>query len=519
MPPTKRELWSVPGPSSHDYFRALYSTVDDSPFDLRFAPGLAEIPDDTSNAVIHANWLWTKAFRTVEGARSFVAGAVAHLDRLLAQGCHLIWSIHEPVSHDRHHLQEEHELNRCLLERASIVHVLTVATPRRCRPDLDVPSDRLLVLVHPLLVHDERVGESSHQTALEIRSVLGVPEGTDVVMALGLRRRYKEFEVAARSVWRRNQNGSSTPCLLVSAGASLGFPTDRTSARTRLLGVATVDAHLPDSLFTGLMSAGSATALPYSSGLNSGVLAGAVSAGTPALISDQLRVPEFEALGPPTFFAADGGHVAIDAALDHALLAPTAQEWAEHRVTFGRTHDPRAISAQFLDAAGELGSEDAPIERSAPSFSNAHLSPSRQHLTATRFIRSERAYAVAMRKVAERARDARDVRAEFDALVGWFESLAYTCESDFGVERLLRLGVELGSEREAISALHRAVDLDSAIAQVVVRSTAGLGDKRRLDVGLADIGSRVGERLTPSPSAEAVAGRLAAFIELQSRRG
>lgn len=514
-------VWSVPGPGTHPYFRAIYSAFDRDRFDVRTADSILAIPADTRGAVVHANWMWNRSFRTIAETRAFVGATLTHLDTLLAGGCRLLWSVHEPFNHDRLDLEAERVLHQGIADRATVVHVLSDETVERCAGHFSLPSERVVRLPHPaFLPADEsaaRLG-SRPDRRRAMRDALGLDDDIDLVVSVGLRRRYKEQEMIARSVRRRRASCDHRRCLYVTAGRSLTFPTDRTAARTRILGAATVESHLPADVFDDLVVAGDAVGLAYSSGLNSGVLAAAVAGATPAFVSEQLATPEFRFLGDDTFFDIDAGHDAIDDALDVALRPGRDEAWSDHAATFLAEADPHESSRALAEIVACVADGAAPdADDPAALLEVLESSPAREQLTACRLIPNERAYAVAMRRVADGAHAGGERRVEFDALVAWFESTAYEADSDDGIVRLLHLGVETGEIREAIGALHRAVDLDERVAGYVEASSAEMPEHELVEIGVSDIVGRIGEASAPDDDtrrlADDVERRIHALIE------
>ena len=522
---TPRTVWSVPGPSTHDFFRAIYAGFDASRHEVRFADSVLDVPGETSDAVLHANWLWNRSFRTADENRAFIGSTLSHLDRLLGQGCRLLWTVHEPFNHDRLDVAAERILHQGMADRATVVHVLSEATVERCTEHFSIARDRVRVLPHPaFLPADPSPTGAARPPRPErrraIRDALGCGDDVDLVVAVGLRRRYKEHETLARAVRRRRPDRGGRPCLFLSAGRSLTFPVDRITPRLRRLGAATVVSHVPADLFDDLLVAGDVAGLPYSSGLNSGVLAAAVAAATPAVVSDQLRVPEFSFLGDETFFDLDGGHDAIDHALDTALQSSCADHWSEHAEAFARQADPYEISRRFagmVDLAADGPVPDADDVGSL--LDRLDLPAVREQLNACRLIPVERAYAVAMRRLADGARAAGRLHVEFDAWVSWFESTAYEATSDDGIARLLQLGVELESTREAISALHRAADLDDRVPRRVAGCETALPDDERVRIGVDDVAGRIDEAPDPGrrERCDDLERRLCALIEEDHR--
>jgi beta-1,4-mannosyltransferase len=314
-------------------------------FDLDELDDLLAVGDATgARLVLHLHW----TNKILEGAtdpldaRKRLDAFVARLDRFVAAGGAVVWTVHNALPHGAAMPALEAALQQAIVDRATVVHVMSANAAAEVAEWFTIPADKVLHVPHPNYV-GAYVDSISREAA---RWELDLPADDTVYALLGAIKPYKGLDqlldafgtVSARDRGRRR---------LVVAGMPSQEPgVDAFLDRCALDPFISLHARrIPGEDMQVFLRAADVAVLPYLRSLNSGVLMLALSFGVPVVAPRvggiaEVVTPEFGRLYDPSD---------PNGLLD-ALLAADELRTPDARVAARRaadSYDPRRISAQF----------------------------------------------------------------------------------------------------------------------------------------------------------------------------
>jgi beta-1,4-mannosyltransferase len=312
---------------------------------------LAELDDLTAFAsaagarlVLHLHWtnkILEEAANQDDG-RQLLDRFVARLDRLLARGGSLIWTVHNVLPHGAVMPALEAALQQAIVDRCSVVHVLSANTRASASEWFEIPEDKVLHVPHPNYI-GAYVDLVSRDAA---RWQLGIGPEETVYSLVGAIMPYKGLTqlVDAFDAVSRDPGGARR--LLVAGQPSRERGVDEFLERcgphpfislypTRIAGD---DMQL-------FLRAADIVVLPYVRSLNSGVVMLALSFGVPVVTAAvgamaEIVTPEIGR----TFEPGDARGLADALRAADALRNVTAREAA---LRVAREFDPARLSADF----------------------------------------------------------------------------------------------------------------------------------------------------------------------------
>jgi glycosyltransferase involved in cell wall biosynthesis len=298
---------------------------------------------------LHLHWLnmiFGRAPSRAEGRRARDT-FLARIDRLLAAGGRLAWTVHNILPHDTATEAEDAALRAAVVERASAVHVMAPRTPELVRPWFEIPAAKVLHVPHPSYIG----AYPDHVSRLEARHELGIAPDELVYVVLGSIRPYKGLSELL-DAWEAT--GGAAPRRLVIAGAPSDEP-GVTRAIERAAGMTSVLIHprfVGDGEVQVFLRSADIAVLPYLRTLNSGVLMLAVTFGCPVIVPAQGGLadatdPSFARTFDPD--RPDGLAEALRAGPE--LATPAARAAAS---AMAATHEPSVLSRRFADGLREL---------------------------------------------------------------------------------------------------------------------------------------------------------------------
>jgi glycosyltransferase involved in cell wall biosynthesis len=267
---------------------------------------------------------------------------VARLDRFIGAGGSLAWTVHNALPHDVRMPALESALQQAIVDRASIVHVLSANTPGAVADWFTIPADRVLHVPHPNYI-GAYVDVISREAA---RWELGIPADDTVYALLGAIKPYKGLEQLIDAFDAVLERDPGRRRLLVAGGPDGDPATEAFLRRCVLHPFVTLHARkIPGDEMQVFLRAADIVVLPYLRSLNSGVLMLALSFGIPVVAPAvggiaEVVTPEIGR----TFVPGDReSFVAALIAADE-LRTPKAREAA---VRAARRFDPARLSAEF----------------------------------------------------------------------------------------------------------------------------------------------------------------------------
>ena len=233
--------------------------------------------------VVHLHWL-NQVLSRVTTAQEAQTAADEHeemLDRLIARGARLVWTVHNVLPHDTQYEAYEVALRRAVADRAELIHVMSPRTPELLAPWLSLPADRLYHCDHPGYqgVYPDWI------TRDDARRRLRIPDASVALLLTGALKPYKGMSELLSAVQQVNRERPGAVTLIVAGKPDDASETARFVQRAiHEPAVRLLPGKIPESDIQVLMRAADVVALPYRRSLNSGVLALGLSFGRPALL-------------------------------------------------------------------------------------------------------------------------------------------------------------------------------------------------------------------------------------------
>jgi beta-1,4-mannosyltransferase len=246
---------------------------------------LLEGCEDHVTPVLHLHWTLEvlRGIDDVMEARAQMARFLALLDAFTAAGGLIVWTVHNVLPHDCTFPDLESALQREIVERAHVVHVLTRSTSEAVADQFTIPASKVLHVPHPHYIGSYADTLTREQARFDI----GVEPDQIVYSMLGAIKPYKGLEdlldafdvLAAREPGRR--------CLVVAGLPDADGSVDDLLVRCESHPDVRLRAErVPDVDMQRYLKAADIAVLPYRRSLNSGVLLLSMSFGVPVVVPD-----------------------------------------------------------------------------------------------------------------------------------------------------------------------------------------------------------------------------------------
>ena len=307
---------------------------------------LLEGCDESVTPILHLHWTLEvlRGIADAVEAREQMARFLALLDAFTAAGGHIVWTVHNVLPHDCTFPDLESALQREIVERAQVVHVLTRSTSEAVADQFTIPASKVLHVPHPHYIGSYADTLTREQARFDI----GVEPDQIVYSMLGAIKPYKGLEdlldafdvLAAREPGRRRLVVAGLP----DADGSVDDLLVRCESHP--------DVHLraervPDVDMQRYLKAADVAVMPYRRSLNSGVLLLSMSFGVPVVVPDLGSTTEIvESRFARTFDPAREGDLlrALEEA-DELVANPAARIDAQAKAL---EFDPTALSTTFF---------------------------------------------------------------------------------------------------------------------------------------------------------------------------
>lgn len=294
--------------------------------------------------VLHLHWLHPvlRGAATAAEAAGERAGFVHRLDRYLAAGGRLVWTVHNVLPHEARFRDEETRLCAAVAERAAAIHVLTERTPELVRPHYELPPDRVFHVPHPSYAG----AYPDHVSRREARQRLRLGPDEVVVVALGAIRPYKGLDRLVEA-WATIDAAGRRLVIAGPATDEPGVTALLERART-VRGVILDPRKVPAVDVQVFLRSADVAVFPYVETLNSGALALAQTFGLPAIVPGGTSLADaigsgagttYDPATPDGLAAAlrDAGSIATPEARAAALASLAGREPATISVEFARS--------------------------------------------------------------------------------------------------------------------------------------------------------------------------------------
>lgn len=292
---------------------------------------LAEFARRGHDAVLHLHWLNLPLAhaRSAKDAAKLGDAFIERLDRYLATGGRIVWTIHNILPHGARFEAEEGRLRAAVAERATVLHVLAAGTPEHVAPYFRIPRDRLVHVPHPSYAgaYEDHVGRD------QARHELGLMPDELVFVVAGAIRPYKGLSELL-DAWEALP--TDIPRRLVIAGN----PSDEPGVQAVLERAAlhpTVLLHarkIPAEEMQLFLRSADVAVLPYLRSLNSGALMLALTFGLAVIVPAGGGLAEMVDERFAITFDATRDGALLDALMRAGeLTAPSAREAAAAAAT------------------------------------------------------------------------------------------------------------------------------------------------------------------------------------------
>jgi beta-1,4-mannosyltransferase len=303
-----------------------------------------------ARVVLHLHWTnrILEDSLTEASGRAALARFTDRLDRFLAAGGSLAWTVHNTLPHDARLPVVEAALQQAIVDRATVVHVLSANTPQAVAEWFTIPEDRVLHVPHPNYI-GAYIDIVSPEAA---RWELSLPADDTVYALLGAIKPYKGVELIIDAFDAALQRDPGRRRLLVAGGPDADPATEAFLRRCVLHPFITLHARkIPGDEMQVFLRAADIAVLPYVRSLNSGVLMLALSFGIPVVAPAvggiaEVVTPEIGR----TFVPGDLDSLVGALAAADELRTPSAREAA---LRVARQYDPARLSAEFSRGVAE----------------------------------------------------------------------------------------------------------------------------------------------------------------------
>lgn len=209
------------------------------------------------------------------------------LDRLVKSGVRIAYTVHNVLPHEHEFPAIETKVTQAIIDRATVVHVLTEDAPTLVSPTLVLPADRTVQIAHPsyMGVYPE------HLSQLQARYELGLTAADTVIAVLGGIRAYKGIGPLLDAFVQAAAEDESLH--LIVAGKPIDFPQAkalkaRCEAHPR---ITSQFGRVPEERLQVYAKASDAIVLSHEGVLNSGVLPLAMTFGRPVIAAARGTFP------------------------------------------------------------------------------------------------------------------------------------------------------------------------------------------------------------------------------------
>jgi beta-1,4-mannosyltransferase len=308
--------------------------------------------DGGYRAVLHVNgpdrFLQDTRAATEAEALAAAEGVIEQLDAWLAAGVQLVTTIHNgPMLRDRR-ADAERRVAQAIVDRASLVHLLSASTPAALDGWLDLATARCVHVPHPN--YDAVLGPPGDRAAARRRLEVAEDDTREVLVGLigSLYGRKGAIALAEAftAVPDPLPDGRSVRLLLAGSLAANGEALIRASCDDAR--IITRFGYVPDDELPALLAALDVAVVPYGQYLNSGWLNLALTAGVPAIAPAGGTAAEVVRPGALRTFE-PGIPGSLTGALADAPSLATPEARAAARASVADL-DAATISARFVEA-------------------------------------------------------------------------------------------------------------------------------------------------------------------------
>lgn len=243
------------------------------------------VVDSVSPGVLHVNWTAAVTQRTPELRESMAAvdGAIAGMERFRERGGRIVWTVHNVLPHELHHLAPELVLCRALARLADPVTVMNPDTPRLVEPWYSLAESPLEQLPHPSYL-GWFADDVSRQ---EARDHFGLEDDELTFLFVGVLRPYKGL-TELLDVFAEVRAKHPRSRLLIAGAPGPGFTSSDQETLEAADGSIVHIGRVPDADMQLWCRAADVMVLPYRAALNISVVSLAATFGLPVILRRNL---------------------------------------------------------------------------------------------------------------------------------------------------------------------------------------------------------------------------------------
>ena len=347
-------------PGEH-HILACYPFVQGNPFQrMQYAAGMQagcatlalddyrgiSAPLDDVPLLVHYHWvhglLATAA--SPDQAQQMVGDFLDHVDRQRQNGCRILWTVHNILSHAGKFHTEECQLRAGLADRADHLHIMNPDSVQLCAPKYRLDPSKIISVPHPS--YSGVYG--SYMDAGQARLDLGLLPGDKALLLFGAMGPHKGI-LRLLSMLDRLQDVMAGRIKLFVVGRA-GTSDFMEELRQAVAGRADVrvDARSVDDQTLQLyFKAADAVICPYPRVLNSGVAMTAASYGRPVIVPQALE-PVFSGAPGLAHSFDPGNFETVIAAMLAAFIAGADAGSRQGFRAWAQKRNPAVISRAFF---------------------------------------------------------------------------------------------------------------------------------------------------------------------------
>ena len=235
----------------------------------------------TTPRVLHLHWLNVVLAdaKTDSDAQRLMSEFESQLDRVLAVGGRIVWTVHNVLPHESYDTAAAIRVRNAVVARAELIHVMSPDTVALCRPYFEIPQSKVL--------RAEHAGYHGHYPPIsspDLRREWGIAQGGRVGVIIGGIKPYKGLNEFSEHFVNATHAHPRDVTLIIAGKAGDEVMNSLLWKRAELSSnLHVIPRMLTDEQVASLTTMADFTVIPYINSLNSGALVLALTFGTPVL--------------------------------------------------------------------------------------------------------------------------------------------------------------------------------------------------------------------------------------------
>ena len=287
-PKHPRALWFfAPHMYGNPYQDLLYSHFSDVGIEVRGLRSIEAAVSALESAprnipkVLHLHWLNVvlAGAKSSNDANKLIAEFERQLDRAIAAGAQLVWTVHNVLPHESYEQSAAIRVREAMVKRAHLIHVMSPDTVELCSPYFAIPAAKV--------VRADHAGYHGHFPQVptsDVRREWGLPQGGKVGVIIGGIKPYKGLNEFAEHFISATRSHPRDVTLVIAGKAGdevMHSPLWELAEYAPNLHV--IPRMLTDEQVASLTTMADFTVIPYRNSLNSGALVLGLTFGKPIL--------------------------------------------------------------------------------------------------------------------------------------------------------------------------------------------------------------------------------------------